>query len=251
MRAMSYRRKHDRTHPRGWFSLFLRLGGWVCLVAAAGLLLLTLFSEISLRLADRLDAEAGYAWATITGKTALGDADDPDSYLVSFTYKRRGQGGLTAQAEVSEAFFSGARVGDERAIRYVLDDPGQIELEPGQHRRAGRILRYAALGLGLIGLIALWRLGQQTNRAILARRQGDKRLAKVTAIRDAGVEVNDAPMGRLVWLEPDGMTGESLMRGLDELRGTYRIGDEIVVFRRGRDAVWEGDVGPPWREVGG
>ena len=246
---MKYRRKHDRIRPRGWFSLFLRLGGWVCLLAAVGLLLLTLFSAISLRLADRLDSEAGYAWATITGKTVLGPKDSPDAYRVSFTYKTRGGGGLTAETDVSEGYYKDARIGETREIRYMLDDPAQIELEFGQSRAVGRALQFAALVLGVIGLAALWWLGQQTNHAIKARRDGDKRLATVTAIIESGVEVNYEDMGRLVWRETDGKTGQSLMRNMDELRRLYDVGDPIVVFRLGRHAYWEGDVGPPAREV--
>ncbi len=249
--ASRYRRRHDRTHPRGWFNLFLRLGGWVCLLAGAGLLVLTFVSAIALRVADRIDAKAGYAVATITGKSVLGDRENPEARMVTFTYKTPLRGGQTAETKVDADFFARVTVGSEYPIRYLKDDPSRVEMEPVQSRRAGAVLRWIAFALGLLGLYALWRFGSQTNAAILARRDGEKRLAKVVAVNPTGVEINGRPQGRILWREDDGQAGESLMRDLGRLKQHYDPGDSIVVFRRGKDAVWEGDVGPPRREVVG
>ena len=244
---MGYRRKHDRHVPRGWFGLFLRLGGWVCLLAGAGLLILTFVSAISLRVADRLDAEAGYAVATITGKSLIGDADAPEAWRVTFTYKTEA-GGRTAEAEVSTGFYQSARIGAEVPVRYLRADPGAVVLEPAQNHAAGILLRYSALGLGLVGLVTLWLFGAQANAAILARRDGEKRMARVVAIKPTGVKVNERAQGRLTWREEDGQTGESLMRAAADLKRLYKPGDTVVVFRRRGKAYWEGDVGPPARE---
>ena len=75
-----YRRKHGRVSPRGWVSL----------AAGVGLLLATFFSAISLRVADRFDADAGYATAVITGRSILRSAEDDAAYRVRLTYKTEG-----------------------------------------------------------------------------------------------------------------------------------------------------------------
>lgn len=243
----SYRRKHDRATPRSWLSLFLRLGGWFSLIAAIGLLLATFFSALAVHLADRFDASGGYAMATITGKSVIGDRDVPDSYHVSFKYKTEA-GGQTAEIEVEKPFFFTVKVGSEHPVRYALETPTDLELEPRQTTNAGRGLRVVALILGIVGLWSLWRFGKQTNAAILARRDGEKRFARVIEVSDTGVRVNGRAKGRLIWREEDGQTGESLIRNLTDLADTYKAGDRIVVFRRDDDVVWEGDVGPPRRE---
>lgn len=245
---LRYRRRHDRDAPRSWFSLFVRLGGWVCLGAAAALLVATFASAISLRVAERLDAEAGYAQAVITGKSVLGSWGEPESWRVSFTYKTE-SGGRTAEVEVPEAFYNEVSVGSEYPVRYLRADPGVVDLQPRQSRTAGNVLRFIALGLGILGLVTLWRFGTQTNAAILARRDGQKRMATVIAVRDTGVRINGRAQGRLVWREEGGETGESLMRDRGQLEHLYKPGDPVVVFRRDRDVFWEGDVGPPRREM--
>ena len=248
---MKYQRRHDRTRPRGWFNLFLRFGGWACFLFGGLLVVLTFFSASALYLADRMDAEGRLARATVTDKRVAvrvdEDGDESRDYFLTFTYKTR-DGGLSTEAKVPLPVHNRLHIGDEHVIRYLNDDPRQVEYEIGQYREKGRILRHIGLGIGLLGLVLLWRFGARTNAAILARRDGDKRYAVITGIIGSGVEVNEREKGRLEWREPDGQTGRSLMHDLDKLRDLYEAGDRIVVFRRGKDAYWEGDVGPPKRE---
>ncbi|MCP3972715.1 MAG: hypothetical protein GY717_20820 [Rhodobacteraceae bacterium] len=250
---MEYRRKHDRHRPRGWFSLFFRLGGWLSLIFGALLIVLTLISASQLFLADQLDRDGKFTRAVVGDKrmavTYDSDADEERQYFVTFIYKSS-EGGQTTETGVSGDFYDEAVRGDELVIRYLRSDPGQIEYEIGSYRKAGNVLRWIGLVLGLIGLLALWRYGKQANRAVKARRDGDKIHAEVTGIRELKLEVNNRSQARLQWREPDGRTGESLMRGIEELSRLYQAGDRIVVFRLGDDAFWEGDVGPPWREIG-
>ena len=249
---MRYNRRHDRTRPRGWFSLFLRFGGWACFLFGGLLVVLTYFSASALYLADRMDAEGHLARATVTEKNVVVSLDEEGNesrkHVLTFTYKTR-EGGRTSEVSVPEPVYNQLERGDEHVIRYLRADPQRIEYELGQYRERGKILRYFGLGIGVLGLALLWRFGARTNAAILARRDGEKRFAVITGIIDSGVEVNEREMGRLEWRESDGQTGRSLMRDLQELRDLYEAGDRIVVFRRGEDAYWEGDVGPPKREI--
>jgi len=249
---MRYRRKHSRVRPRSWFSLFVRFGGWLCLISGVLLVALTFFSATALYLGDRMDAEGRYARAVVEDKrevvTTDVDGGDERHYYVLFIYKTS-NGLLHTEAEVSSEYYRGLAVGESTVIRYLRDDPSHIEHQPGSYHRNGRILRYIGLVVGLIGLAALWRFGAKANRAIKARRDGDKRFAVITEIRDAGVAINDVEQARLVWREEDGQVGESLMHSISKLRDLYEAGERIVVFRLGKDVFWEGDVGPPKREM--
>ncbi len=238
-----YVRRHPRHLPRSWWSLFLRFGGWTALVCGALLVVTTLFSAGALHLADRLDRAGALANAVVTGKRTAGE-----THLVTFTFKASGGPGRTVETEVSRAYYNGVREGAERPVRYLVEDPDWIEEDLSRHRRIGVLLRWSGLVLGLTGLAMLWRFGQAANLAVRVRRDGERHLAKVTALRPAGSRVGP-PQGLLEWREPGGQTGASLPRDMDWLRARYAPGDTIAVFRLGRHAFWEGDVGPPRREA--
>ena len=249
-----YRRKHTRHRPRGWFSLFVRLGGWLSLILGAGLVAMTFFSASALYLADRLDRDGTIAWAVVEdkrveiGTDSDGDGDEVRDHYVTFAFKT-GDGGRRIETAVTAGYHDSVQRDDELRIRYLIEDPSTIEYELGSYRDQGIGFRYVGLGLGLAGLATLWLFGKQANRAIRVRRDGQKRMAVVTALRDSNVQVNHRSQGRLVWREEDGQTGQSLLRDLDELLRLYDVGDPVVVFRLGKHAYWEGDVGPPAREV--
>jgi len=249
---MQYRRRHDRHLPRGWFSLFLRFGGWACFIFGVLLVALTAFSASSLYLADRMDRDGRHARAAVTFKrvevSTDSDGDEVRRYYVRFAFKTS-EGGVRAEAKVGKQFYDNANVDDEHVIRYLRDDPQKIEHLPGSYQRNGAILRNIGLVMGLAGLGAIWFFGGKANRAVKARRDGEKRYAVITEIRDVNVKINDVGQGRLHWRESDGQTGRSFMRDMPTLLKLYDAGDRIVVFRLGEDAFWEGDVGPPRREI--
>lgn len=244
-----YRRRHDRHTPRTWWSLFLRLGGWTALLTGAALVAVTWFSAGALYLADTLDREGAPAYATVSTKRADADSSAGATHYVSFTFKVRGEPGRTVETEVDRAYFEAVEPGDERLIRYLLADPDRVEVDTSRYRRTGNALRWIGLAVGLAGLGALYGFGHAANRAIKVRRHGEKRYAEVTGIRESRLRIGGGRQGRLTWREPDGQVGESLVRSAAWLRETYRPGDQIVVFRLGSHAFWEGDVGPPKGEV--
>ena len=227
----------------------------MCLIFGAALLILTGFSAGALYLADRLDRDGRLAYAVVSDKRVEtrtdSDGDTDTDHFVTFTFKSRGQSGQVVETEVGSSYYCAVSVGDERAIRYLADDPSTLEYDIGGYRRTGVTLRWIGLGLGIAGLAALWGIGSRANRAVRVRRDGEKRMAQVTGVREVNVTGNHRRQGRLMWREADGATGESLMRDAEALRRLYRTGDPIVVFRLGRHAYWEGDVGPPAREVEG
>ena len=249
---MEYRRRHDRRQPRGWFSLFVRLGGWTCLIFGVLLFVLTLFSAGLLFVANQMDRDGKFARAVVKDKRiAIGvdsEGDETREYFVTFRYKSS-EGGQNTEAEVDRDLYEALAAEDEHVIRYLKTAPGRIETDIGSYRRSGNLVRNVGLGVGVIGLALLWFFGNRANRAVKIRRDGEKRMAEVTGISPANVEVNGERQARLQWREQDGQTGTSLMRNMGELSRLYQAGDRIVVFRLRDEAFWEGDVGPPWREV--
>ncbi|MDJ0630942.1 MAG: hypothetical protein QNJ44_21975 [Rhodobacter sp.] len=249
---MEYRRKHARFRPRSWFSLFFRLGGWLSLICGLALLAVTYFSAGALYLADRLDRAGDLAYAVVADRRAAATGDEGETTrYVTFTFKARGAGGQTVEVEVPAEYFDAVSVGDELPIRYLSNDPAQIEYDVGGYRRTGERLRRIALALGIAGLVTLWVFGRAANRAIKVRRDGEKRMATVTRIVEAGSAKTGKKQGRLAWYEEDGQTGESLRHDLEDLENRYQAGDLIAVYRLGTDAYWEGDVGPPKRDIPG
>lgn len=250
-----YTRKHNRTRPRSFLSLYLRLGGWISLILGAILVFLTLISATQLWIADRLDRDGKFAQAVIletrSEVTVDEDGDESTDYYASFRFKDSRIGGLDYEKRVSRGYFEEVQTGDEVTIRYLRSDPQTFEYEIGQYRRDGHIVRYIGLFFGIAGLLTLWRVGRRATNKLLARKQGEKRFARVTGILEAGRSVNGRRKARLTWQEEDGQTGESLLRDARELSGRYKAGDQIVVFRLGETSVWEGDVGPPKREMEG
>ncbi len=250
-----YRRRHDRHQPRTWFSLFVTFGGWAALGIGALVVVITLFSAGALGLAARFDRDGALAYAVVSDKRMTQTTDSKGNvtrdYFVVFAFKVRGGTGQRVETEVPAAYFHGVDEGEERPIRYLRSDPTTVESDIGYYRRTGLWLRWLGLVLGLAGLAALWRFGARANRAVKVRRDGEKRYARVTGIREVKLLVKGAPQGRLVWREEDGQVGESLLHNAEWLRGRYAPGEPVVVFRHGRHAFWEGDVGPPKREVAG
>lgn len=249
---MSYERKHDQTSPKSWFRLFMRFGGWVAIILGVLLIIMTLVAESRLWMADQLDADGRHARAVVMDKRTEvsidSDGDRSTEYFMTFRYKTR-DGGMEAEVEVDETFYWDVAKEDEHVIRYLRTSPETIEYKDGYYRRSGIVFRTIGLVLGIAGLAGLWFFGGKASRAIRARRFGEKRLATVTEIAETNVEINEKRQARLVWVEDDGQTGRSLMRDERYLSARYKAGDKIVVFRLGDDVHWEGDVGPPMREM--
>lgn len=247
-----YRRKHDRLLPRSWWSLFLAYGGWAALIFGAILVLLTFVSATQLAIADRLDVDGRFTSATVLSKRIVestdSDGDTTYDYYVTFRFKTA-QGGHEIQNSVSRSYYFGVAEGEPVTIRYLRSDPTIMEHEIGSYRSGGIVARWIGLIMGVLGLLVLYFGGNRAARAILTRRYGEKRMATVMGIRELNVKTNNRRQARLQWREEDGQTGESYMRRLSDLSGLYRAGDQVVVFRRGKHVYWEGDVGPPKREM--
>lgn len=239
-------RKHDRDEPRGWFSLFFRLGGWLALIAALVMLVVAGLMVGYARSAMLFERDGVVTQANILQRRVEVEYDDGKAkrtYFVRFFFDTPTMYTVDVERRVPLSVYEAAIVGEPRDIRYLPDEPERFEHTVGMNAHNGQTARYVGWVVGAIGLGALWHVGMKTNRAILARRDGEELVAEVTQIQRLNVQVNKRQQGRLHWQLPDGTTGRSLMRDANAL-ATHSPGDKITVFRRGLDQWWEGDVGP-------
>lgn len=239
--------KHNRRTPRGFFSLFIRLGGWVALTGAAVLLVLTLISHFTERSADRFDREGVVANAIVVDREVVisrdSDGDTTRSYFLTLGYETAAGQQLRTREKVNRRTYDAGQRGKSVRLRYLESRPTRVEYPLGSSRATSWwTLIFAGLA-GAATLLAVWIFGKEAAEAIRVRRHGQELLAEVTGIRTTTVEVNDVRQARLQWRDEDGGEGESLMRGLPELQA-YEVGDIITVYRLGGDVWWMGDVGP-------
>jgi len=244
--------KHNRRRPRSWWSLFIRLGGWGAVVAGGILLVLTAFGHFTERRADRFAAEGVVTMGEVVSRRVAistdSDGDSTRSYYLTLRYLSESGESWASETSVSSRLYRKNPEGADIEMRYLASAPRRIEVPVGSNRRSSFVLLAISLGVGAAGLIMLWKFGRQATSAVKARRDGDELLAEVTGVRALSVEINDVKQGRLQWRDEDGQAGESLMRGLPDLR-KFERGDIITVYRRGGEVWWQGDVGPPARDL--
>jgi hypothetical protein len=134
-------------------------------------------------------------------------------------------------------------VGEVITLRYLDQDPIRVEYPIGENQSSGEVLFGANWVLLFILAGCFWWVGQKTNHAIKARRQGQAEWVEVTGTHRSKTGVNKRYRYRLTWRAGDGSTGESMMAA-PEVFSAYKAGDQTLVYRRGNGAWWQGDVGP-------
>lgn len=248
--AMTRRRtspKHDRSEPRGWFSIFIANGGWFALIAAVILLALTLFSVVNYATARSFAAYGTPIQAEVTRKWIDTDTDGGDDYMLRFEYRVDGvtYGG---NKDVGRSLHDRVEIGDLREVWYLPRTPKRFEYYQGESRDNARALQIAAGVAGLVALGVMWFVGRRVNRAVLARRWGYETVGTVINLVEHKDSGRLTGKGHMVWRTPEGIRGESMTHPMTKLR-SIGVGGEINVFVRKGHSVWEGDVGP--REVAG
>ena len=244
-------RKHDSDTPRGWFSLFFRLGGWVSLIIALVMMVVAGLMVGYARSAMLFERDGVTTQARILERRKEVERNDgkaTHTYFVRFFFDTPTLHSVNVERVVPMQGYVEAVVGEPRDIRYLPYAPERFEHTVGMTAGNGRIARMVGWVVGAVSLGTLWFFGMKTNRAILARRFGDELVAEVTEMRRLKIEVNGRQQARLYWRLPDGTEGRSLMRDASQLV-VYNAGDAITVFRRGREMWWEGDVGPRAEET--
>ncbi len=244
---MSFIRKHKRVTPRAWFDLFFRLGGWVSLVAVAIVLVLFDLTFANEYAAARFAREGQTVEAIVanhrTVRSVNSNGETRYTYYVQFDFETHRGEAVSVERSVGRMFHDDAKQRDAREIRYLSSEPNLIEYYVGEKEdRAQGGIFFGGI-VGLIGLVALAVAGGRANRALLARRDGEKQIACVSEVKTLRRRAKKRIQGRLHWIGPDGFHGQSLTCDRDDL-ALYSAGSKIIVYRRGDDVWWEGDVGP-------
>ncbi len=236
--------RHDRTAPRGWFSLFWAAGGLIAMIGGVFLLGATYFSVSNYAKAARFDANGVAATATATERRIRRDPDpeDSDDYYVTFAYDAAGEP-VVIERKVTRSFYHSADQGTQHSIRYLPQSPRVMEYYVGEMRDKARGTQIFALVAGLLALIGLWYFGRRANSAILTRKYGYKTTARISDFVERKRSGRRTGRGYMIFHTEDGLRGESLDHSIGTLRA-LGAGSEVIVYVRKGTVWWEGDVGP-------
>lgn len=236
--------------PRGRLQIMWRPFGLFMIAPLVIGLMVTSFAMFEARTANRLDRDGVVAVATITGRDTEvrrdSDGDRRTTYYVAFTYPVAGNV-RSGRDNVSRGYYSQARVGETREMRYWRKDPSVFELEVGSTAKSHRVLQIFAVLLLAGGgslVVVEWRTA---SRAIRVRDHGTARAAEVTQHIETKITLNNRKVYRLGWTDSAGVPGRSFaMRGAEI--DAFPLGSPITVHvdPTGRlPSVWARDVGRP------
>lgn len=233
--------QHDLIAPRKWLDLFFRMNGWVAVIAAVFLVVMTGFSVQDYKDAARLANHSEIATATIVKKNAK-RSESRKKYFLSYRFVvDRAQYDFTRST--SRQNYDATDIGDAFEVYYWPADPTVYQLRRGETLRSAKNIQFWALVSGVIALSVVWFFGMRTNRAILARKKGVITKATITRITERKHKGKPTGKGYLEFCTQDQIVGKSLDR---DILALWDLGEgtELVVFARKGEAWWEGDVGP-------
>lgn len=238
---MQLKPRHDLKEPRSWWDLFLRLKGWIAMIAGVVLLFFTVISVINYINAERLTTEGIWTDALVQ-EAWIERGDENDSYLIRFAYDVDGTA-YVAKRSVKRSYFYSHSEGSQTQIKYWPENPSLMEHVEGDTRGGAIALQIAALMAGLLACGMLWWSGGKAAKGVLSRKHGVRTTAKILRIVEYKNSGKPTGRGHMVFRTENGVEGESLTHRTRKLKA-LGIGSEIVVFERGKDVWWEGDVGP-------
>ncbi|MEL6573840.1 MAG: hypothetical protein AAFQ64_19485 [Pseudomonadota bacterium] len=233
--------RHDRTKPTPWFDLFWATKGWFAIIGGAAALAFTIFSVNTYKTAADFAARGVWVSAEIT-RMRISRSDDDTDYLVTFRYHVDGKG-YSRQRDTGSGYYRAHEVGDMVEIKILPNRPKTFEYREGQTQSSAVVMQIIAGVAGIVGCGMLWHSGSKANNAVLARRKGRRTVATIEGFVD--IKNSGKPTGRgyMMFRTADGLRGQSLNGDIRKLRA-LGSDTEIVVFVRGKDVWWEGDVGP-------
>ncbi len=226
-----------QTEPRSFLSLFFRLGGWLALIP----LPMALIAAAIWTAADGNDRQDGleHQLATVMEK------QDGNRVLLATQYDGEV---VRIRLRLPEDRWRALETDREIGIAFPPGDPWSARIETRQGLSSLQALPHL-LGILSAAVMTLWflrRAVRQAGGAIIARERGDMRQARVTALVDTGVKVNNRSQYRITWRDEGGTDGRSFMAARSAF-GDLGPGSTITVYAppRGKGpSWWEGDVGP-------
>ncbi len=234
------------SRPVPLWRLFLRMGGWISFIFAAGSIAITLIANLQTTLADRFDAEAVETVATVADKytetSTDSDGDTTVSYYFDMAFDTRTGARMRVSHSFSRARYNATGIGDTLPLWYLPSEPDRFEMERGAYRSSAGIAQVIGLVNGVIFLVLFWFPARWAVEAVRARRYGERMQAKVTRHHRTGVRINNKPRYRLVWQGADGREGKSMLHAYDTLQA-HPVGSTVAVYQGLKRSWWEGDTG--------
>ena len=232
--------------PVPLWRLFLRMGGWVVLIAGVILLVVTLISWSSLRMAQRFETEGRPATAIVTEKYQRegrdSDGNRTVTYYLTLDYTTARGERISLNRTVNSGEYRRASEGERFDLLYLASEPRKTELTPGHYRKGAQVGQIVGLVVGLIWLGALWLVGGWAVAAVRARRYGQREEAQVVELRRTSIRVNNRPRYRVIWRDAAGREGRSLLRKWRDIEG-LQVGDTVPIYHGVKRSWWAGDVG--------
>ena len=239
--------KHNRRKARTWWSLFWRMGGYGVVICAVLWLALTIPGHFSETMAERFARDGLVTMGQVVDRrheiSTDSDGDETHSFYLTLRYNAGGMGVLQREVSVNSGLYAASPMGADVELRYLPGVVEAIEVPVGKTASTARWLVRIGTVFGVAALIMLWFFGKRATLAVKARRDGEAGVGEVVEVRATSVSVNNETQARLIWRGPDGEEGQSLMRGITELR-KIPVGAKINIYRFGDQMWWEGDVGP-------
>lgn len=232
--------------PRTAFSLFMRMGGWLPMLFAVPVVIVSLIGQYNFSTAQRFEEEGRTAVAVVEDKYVREgrDSDGNRTYtyylVVDFLTQRREE--VNVSKTVGRGFYREQAVGDEIEIRYLESQPETVELREGNYARGATALRWVALVLGVIVLGMLWVTGRWTVEALRARKYGAVEMAEVVEVVKTNVRVNNRARFRIVWKDAQGREGKSMLRKAADVEGWHGR-DPIRIYQGLKRSWWARDIG--------
>ena len=233
-------------YPVSFLRLFFKMGGWIVLILAVVLLILSLVSHANLKTAKRFETEGLSAIARVTDKEKTvkrnSDGKRTTTYYLTLQFSTQTGKDISVRSSVGSRKYNSVQEGDEIPLYYLASAPETTEITKGSHRKGSRITQFIALMIGLGWLAALWIIGGWTVSAVRARRFGPRKEAMVQEVKRTGVKINNQPRYRLVWRDAEGREGQSLLHRYSELE-SLKPNDIIHIYQGPKQSWWVGDVG--------
>jgi len=237
----------ETTRPRGVLSLFFRRGGSGLIFPLIFAGFAGVFGSLSLQDATDFASRAQTVTAEIVStqlKTSRSSGTNWEVQEATVRFMVDGEE-IFASARVGDDVFDNARVGDSVDIRYLPENPRQIEIERGVNLKFTLILATvvaAALGTWLFAIARAVRFARQ---GVRVRIHGARSLVPVTEHKDPLFSGNKNPKTCLVWRDSAGRECRSLPIPQDRA-DSFSVGTQIAIYELPKadlDSFWEGDVG--------
>ncbi len=219
----------------------MRFNLWIAALMLPAAYAILVFGEGMVERSDQLSKRGVTTIAQVERGWTEHTRNSPIEWL-EVTYQAEGESYTVAGSVTQNTRLNAVREGTIE-IRYFKDDPSVFEFGPGSATLELWIVRGVGLLVFLIGAYWLWKGLTRIRQLFWLEKHGTRERRHVKRVDETGWNTKDWEF-RLVWSDPDGSEGRSLMASEYRLKA-HPPGSEIDVLRdpAGRvPSAWVGDL---------